>query len=85
MITISVSPNPLVAGGTAHVSVSGATPNSSVTVTVNNGGEITENIIMTTDANGNGSADWEVPGDWIQASFNTEGAEEVSRQIVQSD
>ena len=86
MIEIGVTPNPLPAGGTANVSISGGPPNSSVVVVVDNGGDGRQNVLVTTNASGAGSQQWEVPAEnWEVAKFNTEGATEVARLIVEPD
>lgn len=77
----SVEPNPLENGGTATISVEGAEANSTVTVSIDNGGDKTDSVTITTDANGDGSTTWTVP-DWILANFNTPGAEEITRSIT---
>lgn len=86
MIEIGVTPNPLTAGGTATVSITGGPPNTTVVVVVDNGGDGQQNVLIQTDAQGSGSQQWEVPAEhWEVAKFNSEGATEVSRLIVEPD
>lgn len=86
MIEIGVTPNPLTAGGTATVSITGGPPNTTIVVVADNGGDGQQNVLVRTNAEGSGSQQWEVPSSgWSAANFNTEGATEVSRLIVDPD
>ena len=81
MTSLDVQPSPLVNGGTATITVSGAEPGSTVTVTVDNGGDVDQPVEIPIDSSGNGTGSWSVP-DWPLANFNTPGAEEVTRSIT---
>lgn len=85
--TISVSPDPLSAGGSATITISGGTPNSTATVSINNGASpphtLTDSVNVALDANGDGQATWPVPASgWWVASFNMSGASEVNVLII---
>lgn len=87
MTTIGVSPNPLSAGGTATITISGGTPNSSVTVSINDGTSPphtkTDSVNVTLDANGDGQATWPVPASgWSFAIFSAPGASPVGVVIT---
>lgn len=88
MTQLDVQPNPLIQGENAQISVSGATPSSTITVTIDDGGAPTPTettVQVAIDENGNGSATWGVPSDWGWANFNTPGALEVARRVAQAD
>lgn len=79
---LHVAPDTLTAGGNAQVSITNGPPNSSVTVTITNGGGEESSLVIGTDATGAGSEPWEVPAaGWDQAHFNADGCEEVMRDI----
>lgn len=80
-MSLSVTPNPLVKGGQAQVTITGGPPDTTVTVHIDNGGDKTDTLGIDLDENGNGSASWTVPSDWDLAKFNYDG-QEVVRQIV---
>jgi hypothetical protein len=85
--TIGVSPDPLSAGGTATITISGGTPDSSVTVSINNGASPpntkSDSVPVTLDANGDGQATWPVPASgWSTAIFSTPGASDVNVLIT---
>jgi len=81
-MSLSVTPNPLVKGGQAEVTITGGPPNTTVTVDIDNGGDLTDTLEIELDAAGNGSASWTVPAsNWLQAKFNYDD-QEVVRPIV---
>ena len=79
MTTITVTPDPLQAGGTASVSITGGT-GPTATVKIDDGGDPpqTDTLEITLNDEGDGARDWNVPADWPVANFNAEGALEVS-------
>ncbi len=81
-MTLSVTPDPLTAGGTATVCISGRPPNSSVTVSIDDGGEQTSSVTFDVDAEGNGCGEWPVPSHgWTLANFNFGDCPQISRSI----
>lgn len=84
---ITVSPNPLSAGGTATVTFSGGTPNSTVRVSINDGTSPpdtkTDAVDVRLDGNGEGQATWPVPASgWSFAIFTAPGANPVGVVIT---
>lgn len=83
---ITVSPDPLVAGGSAEVCVHGVAANTTITVDIDNGDLSNtqySSVEIETDANGDGCATWSpVPSDWDTAKFNYGDCPEISRPIV---
>ena len=87
MAALSVTPDPLSAGGQATITYSGGTPNGSVTVDIDNGesppNDRTDTVQIQLDENGNGTATWNVPSSgWESAGFNESHVQEVTRQII---
>ncbi len=79
---LTVTPNPLVQGGTAVVCVSGSSHTSeTITVNIDDGEGHTSSVQIVLDAQGAGCADWTVPN-WEQALFNYGNCDEVGLSIV---
>lgn len=85
MVTMTVEPNPLIAGGTARVCVEFSTAQSGATVQVqiDDGGNLNSSLTITLDDNRKtGCGDWSVPASgWSAAVFHL-GDATVSRLIV---
>lgn len=83
--SMSVSPIPPSTGSPATVSYSDPSKaGQTITVDVDNGSSRnpeTDTIVIELDANGEGSATWQVP-DWGSASFNAPGVPEISTVIL---
>ena len=87
--TITVSPDPiLTAGGTAEITFDAGAeqpPGTSVTIYIDNGGHrnpLSETVEIELDAEGRGSATWNVPSSgWSGANFNGGGAPNVTRGV----
>ena len=81
--TISV-PDRLLEGSTVTIGFSDPDrANQTVIIEIDDGSLPTPNtqeLVIHLDANGNGTAEWTVPN-WDWASFNTKGAQEVTRGI----
>ena len=81
--TLSVTPDPLKRGGSAVVSVAGGTPNSVLTVTIDNGDGTSTQLDVPLDGQGGGTATWPVPSTgWTLAKFNANGCKEVVREVT---
>lgn len=81
---LTVTPNPLVTGGTARVCVSGSShTQQTIHVIIDDGEGNTDSLPIALDANGDGCADWTV-ADWEQAKFNFGTCAEVFRAITAS-
>ena len=85
MASITVTPDPLAALGSATICVTGGEPGQPVTVTIDNGVQPTpafETVEIALNDEGEGCKQWPVPGDWDTANFNIPGCPEVSRLVV---
>jgi len=81
-MTLTVTPNPLIQGAQATVCIGGGPPSTTVTVDIDNGGELSDTLPVELDATGHGCASWPVPVGWDSANFSY-GDQEVVRHIVE--
>lgn len=83
--TLSVNPNPLVAGDVATISYSNpAKAGEKITVTIKSGdpdSPETQTVVIKLDEAGTGSVTWTVPG-WDSAKFVAPSAPDVTRQVT---
>lgn len=78
---LTISPDNLVAGETATVTISGSSRGGqTVTVKIDNGEGDTVDVDVELDENGEGSATWTV-AEWALANFNYSTCDEISRDI----
>lgn len=81
-MAISVPDSPLTANTTIDIDV--ANPGQSgrlITVTMDNGGDGSEDVQIQLDDDGNGTGHW-VVANWTSVNFNTPGCPAVNRSIV---
>ena len=83
--SMSVTPDPLVQGGTATIQYSNpALANTIVTIHIDNGmrrGTVTATVEILLDEKGDGTGSWTVPA-WFMANFNGPSVPEVGFPVV---
>ena len=81
---LSVSPDPLPAGGTATITIEAGHPGPwPITCTISKVGQPSQTVLITKQDDGSGEGTWDVDVDWSSAIFTVPGCESVGVIIIQ--